>query len=128
MLATPNTILAAIAIAAGLLAARGFLPHLDFWGRTASGYLARGLVISAFSAFPRMFVWDVLWWSHRDLVAVIGAAPINTAANAILLVGLWHVLKARHLSIPVEYRDQYNILTAPFYPGRLSLKEKWRRK
>ena len=128
MLATLNLFLAAILLCAGVLAARGFMPHLDFWGRSAAGYLARGLAICALSAFPRLFVWDVAWRINADLVMRVGPGPINMVVNLILLLGLWHILKARHLTIPEPHRGRYSIFTAPFYPGCVFTKARWRRK
>ena len=118
MLATINTALALIALGGGLLAARGYLPHVDFWTRSPGAYLARGLLLCALSAFPRLTVWDLVWHmpAMREIVAAIGASPINLGFN-MLLLGLWHILHARWLIIPPPHRRRYNVLTAAFYPG-----------
>lgn len=119
MLTILNMLLAFTALGGGLLIARGFIPHLDVWGKTPDGYMTRGLAICALSTFPRAWVWDVMWAfpSIQETIRDIGAAPINAVANIILLIGIWHILYARLLTIPKYHRHRYNIITAPGYPG-----------
>jgi len=128
MFSTVNLVLGVMAILGGLLAARGYLPHLSLRGPSASAYLVRGLTISSFSIFPRIFVWDVLWRIDKtdNFVMSVGSAPINIVMNVVLLVGIWQILYARLLTIPGAHRSQYNIFTAPGYPGRILRFPRWK--
>ena len=116
-----NTIIATLALLGGLLSARAFLPHVHLMGTRASDNLARGLVLSALSTFPRTFYWDVMrsflgdkWLFVRD---AMGGVAANSIFNAILLLGIYYILRARWLTVPSAERHKYNLFTAAFYPN-----------
>ena len=119
MLVTLNMAVAALAIMGAIVAARGYLPWLVFRGKSSSAYLARGLVICAVATFPRRFIWDLIWSISPDhwLFSGVGVGAINLLSNAVLLLGIWHILYARLLTISVLHRHRYNIFTAAGYPG-----------
>lgn len=116
-MATVNTVLAILTLLGGALCARAFLPHVRLLGPRPVDNLARGLLICAFSAFPRTAFWDLAWPGLRDFLT--GGAVTNAVFNGVMCVGLYFILRARWLTIPEEERGRYNLITAAFYPSNL---------
>lgn len=116
-MAAINTILAILALLGGGLCARAFLPHVRLFGPRPVDNLARGLLICAFSAFPRTAFWDLAWPALRDLLTA--GIVTNILFNGVMVIGLYYILRARWLTIPEQDRPRYNLITAAFYPSNL---------
>jgi hypothetical protein len=116
-MAAVNTALAILTILGGVLCARAFLPHVRLLGPRPVDNLARGLLICAFSAFPRTAFWDLAWPGLRDVLT--GGIATNILFNAVMVVGIYFILRARWLTIPEGDRERYNLITAAFYPSNL---------
>lgn len=117
MAETANTILALLTLLGGGLCARAFLPHVRVLGPQPVDNLARGLLICAFSAFPRTAFWDLAWPSLREAIPL--GIEANILFNGVMLVGMYYILRARWLTIPEDTRSRYNVITAAFYPSAL---------
>lgn len=112
-----NAALAIIALMGGFLCARAFLPHINITGNRPVDLLARGLLACGLATFPRIAFWDVAW-AILGIQSPLGIAT-NLTFNAVLLVGVYWILRARWLTIPENERPFYNIFTAAFYPSNL---------
>lgn len=53
-----------------------------------------------------------IWW------LVSADEPARIAISAVLLGGIYHMLRVLHLTIPEEDRAHYSFLTAAFHPRR----------
>ena len=112
-----NTFLAIFVLLGGLLCGRAFLPHVNVMGGRPADNLARGLMVCAFGAFPRIAYWDVFWGAMG--VSLPGGIVTNLLFNTALLIGIYYILKARWLTIPEDERGRSNLVTAVFYPSNI---------
>ena len=122
----PNAITALFAVPLMCLVLRGLLP---FWSRERQPddlhHFSLGLswVVGVFML--RTFYWGavrsfVIWldpdlWLHWSEI-VRGPDWINAAFNIGLCIGSLHILRAFRAMIPPEYRDDWPLFKAPFYP------------
>lgn len=127
-----NEIMAVIAVLTLALSFRGFWPHLlrnvrgGDW-KSAPTWMYFMVLVMDIKGIFRMTYWDI-WRPFRGLLYEEGVALgslegslVNAGVNFLAflagLAGLYVLL----YSIPKEERGEWSILTAPFYPRKLSL-------
>lgn len=107
----------------------GFAPHLMYRlrGHTKNSMMSWFVALSGGLAWVRL-----LWWSllrpFLGWAGVMNPAPLNLMNQSVnTLFAVWTVLAALaglaalHKSLPLEEQKNYNWLTVPFYPRRLTL-------
>ncbi len=80
---------------------------------SAVWYLATSFIVLSYSVMGRMAYWTYMPLEFR---VMIGRSIPNAIFGALMIWGLYKVLKFLLLIIPDIERDAYSIWSAPWYP------------
>lgn len=110
--------IAFLAFAGVYLILRGFIPIFLHWrNRDAVWHLAGGIILTVGPLSLRLLYWTLApLLIPDDIRQVIGKAPPNVITGAIVIVGIYLLLKLQWLIIPEIDRPRYSILSAAWYP------------
>ena len=121
-----NAFCAALAVFFMLLVLRGVYSHIiavrhdgkvkSLREMSAGDWMRLGVGMYHIKSLVRIFVWDLIillmvwnrvWW----------ASSINITLSSIAIMGSIAILIAMYKNIPDEFRNHYNVLTAPWFPS-----------
>lgn len=122
-----NDITGVVALFLMMLVTIGFAPYVKLSGKDPAHYLQQGLAVASFAIAMRLGYHDILRpiLIAMDLVSFdhipLSEQILNAVLNVTIATAAYRILIGLHASLPVLERDNYNWITAPFYPKRINI-------